>query len=165
MRDSRNIKHHSRLLLNLIVYSIFIWTLDILSTDMVFIPTTAEDVTSPPFRLVPYHSILSAMFHPLPRRGRQDNIRSWFNNDHPARRHQRPPSRYQDRFRRLHNHRKIPGRRRYPSQYTKYSGRPHFPIRKPPNAFSPEGIIIDVQPYNVKEMCDIHLKFKLETGC
>jgi len=118
-------------------------------TEIIFPVATAQDAVTPSFQLIPYHSLLSAMFQPVSKQTRQERSLAHFNSLYSSRRYRRPPPRHRGGYRNFFNWRKRPERKRYPPRYRKYPkhyGRHTSSYRKPANSFVPGGIIIGTQP-------------------
>ena len=143
MRNMKKSNNLSRNLSILFLCGIFVWKQETTNTNMIFSETKAEDVTSSPVRLMPYHSLLSAMFQPpVPKRGRQERSHSFF-NQLPSRRHRIPSYKYRGGLKQFYSSRKRPERRRRPLSYnkfTKHSRRPLISFSKPQNSFVPGGM-------------------------
>lgn len=141
MNDTGNSNHHLYLSLFISLF-ICMCLLETQQKGMIFPSAKAEDVISPSFQLIPYHSLLSAMFQPVSRQGRQFSSEEQFNSLYSSRRYnRRPPSRHQQRgYRKFYNRRKKPTHKRYSLPYRKfqkYYGRHPSGYRKPQNSFVP----------------------------
>ena len=107
--------------------------------DISFPEVMAQNDSPTPFRLVPYHSLLSAMFQPVSkRRTLQNKSYDSFYDDNPPRRLRGPYPRYDRRY-----YRKRPISIRYSktnNKWRKYPAHHKFSFRTTKKPFIPGGM-------------------------
>ena len=130
---------HNKVFIAIWCYGIITLIPGKLLTDSIFSEVIAQNDSPSPFRLVPYHSLLSAMFQPVSkRRTLQSKSYDSFYDDNPPRRLRGPYPRYDRRY-----YRKRPIGIRYSktnNKWRKYPTHHKFSFRTTKKPFIPGGI-------------------------